>query len=104
MAIGDALAAPTEFLSLEEIVDQFGPFGPAEPSERVTDDTQMTLAVAEALLETEKPYAPLSLERSLREHFIKWSTSAENTARPAPPACRPAIDLPMAKTGSTRPS
>ena len=91
LAIGDALAAPTEFLSLEEIVDQFGPFGPAEPSAQVTDDTQMALAVAEALLETEKPFAPLTLERSLREHFIAWSTSPQNNRAPGA-ACMQACD------------
>ena len=32
LAIGDALAAPTEFLSSNEIVEKFGPHGPAEPS------------------------------------------------------------------------
>ena len=82
LAIADALGAPTEFLSLDEIVNRFGPAGPAEPSEHVTDDTQMALAVAEALLESEKPFAPLSLERSLREHFIAWSTSPDNTRAP----------------------
>jgi ADP-ribosylglycohydrolase len=82
LAIGDALAAPTEFLSLDEIAEKYGPFGPSEPSERVTDDTQMALAVAEALLATPKPFAPLTIERSLREHFIAWSTSPENNRAP----------------------
>lgn len=91
LAIGDALAAPTEFLSLDEIIEQFGEAGPAEPSERVTDDTQMALAVAEALLEVEKPFAPLSLERALRQNFVAWAMSAENNRGPGA-ACMQACD------------
>ncbi|MFQ5557207.1 MAG: ADP-ribosylglycohydrolase family protein [Acidimicrobiales bacterium] len=56
-AIGDALGAPTEFLSLSEIEARWGPGGVTgfEPaySERgeVTDDTQMTLFTAEGLVD-----------------------------------------------------
>ena len=32
-AIGDALGAPVEFEPLEEIVERFGPHGPAELSQ-----------------------------------------------------------------------
>jgi ADP-ribosylglycohydrolase len=91
LAIGDAFGAPTEFLSLDSIVERFGPFGPAEPSDHVTDDTQMALAVAEALLEAEKPFAPLTLERSLREKFIAWATSSDNTRAPGA-TCMQACD------------
>src|SRR4051794_8569336 len=82
LAIGDAFGAATEFLSMEEIRERFGPFGPAEPSDRVTDDTQMALAVGEALVEAEKPYAPLTLERTLRDHFIAWASSPDNNRAP----------------------
>ncbi len=54
MAFGDALGADTEFLSVEQILRRFAPYGPQEPQgnpARVTDDTQMALAVGEALLE-----------------------------------------------------
>src|SRR5438445_8193996 len=55
-AVGDALGAPVEFLSLKEIVDRFGSAGIrgfAEAYGRrgaVTDDTQMTAWTAEGLL------------------------------------------------------
>ena len=55
-AIGDALGAPVEFLPLDEIVDRFGPHGPENleegtfPAGSFTDDTQMTLFVAEGLI------------------------------------------------------
>ncbi len=54
-AVGDALGAPVEFTPLGEILGEFGPGGPAEledgpyPAGSVTDDTQMTLFVAEGL-------------------------------------------------------
>ena len=55
-AVGDALGAPVEFMSLKEIRDRFGPDGirDFEPaygrSGSITDDTQMTLFTAEGLL------------------------------------------------------
>jgi ADP-ribosylglycohydrolase len=82
LAIGDALAAPTEFLSVDQIVQQFGPFGPAEPSPRVTDDTQMALAVGEALLAAGRSLSPLNVERALREQFVAWAESPENNRAP----------------------
>ena len=50
LAIGDALAAPTEFLTIVDILRRFPPDGPQAPigaPARVTDDTQMALAVGE---------------------------------------------------------
>lgn len=82
VALGDALAAPTEFLSVPEIVDRFGPAGPLQPSSNVTDDTQMTIAVAEALLEAPRPLAPASLEAALRRRFVAWNESPENNRAP----------------------
>lgn len=55
-AIGDALGGPVEFLPLREIQARFGPEGATDYAPayggvgRVTDDTQMTLFTAEALL------------------------------------------------------
>jgi len=53
LAYGDALGRPTEFKRYEEIVAVYGPSGPrylqGDPA-LVTDDTQMTLCVADALL------------------------------------------------------
>jgi ADP-ribosylglycohydrolase len=53
LAYGDSLGKPTEFLTYEEIVAVHGPRGPrvlAGQPALVTDDTQMMLAVGEALL------------------------------------------------------
>lgn len=55
-AVGDALGAPIEFLSTTQIRKHFGPRGVTKYVERAdgkgcfTDDTQMTLFTAEALL------------------------------------------------------
>ena len=55
-AAGDALGAPVEFMSLDEIRARFGPRGVTEltdgawPAGSITDDTQMTLFTAEGLL------------------------------------------------------
>lgn len=85
LAFGDALGAATEFLSVAEIIDQFPPDGPRElrgnPA-RVTDDTQMTIAVGRALLAAERPYSPAALEKELRKTFIAWNNSPENNRAP----------------------
>ena len=57
-AVGDALGAPVEFMPIEDIVGQFGAKGPNSleegpyPAGSFTDDTQMTLFVAEGLIRT----------------------------------------------------
>ncbi|HEX7661807.1 MAG TPA: ADP-ribosylglycohydrolase family protein [Pseudonocardiaceae bacterium] len=55
-AIGDALGAPIEFQPLERIIDEHGPRGitgyvrDGDGTGRITDDTQLTLFTAEALI------------------------------------------------------
>jgi len=55
-AVGDAMGAPTEFISLTQIVTKYGSGGVKEYVEftdgigRITDDTQMSLFTAEAML------------------------------------------------------
>ncbi|MBI6115997.1 ADP-ribosylglycohydrolase family protein [Salegentibacter maritimus] len=55
-AVGDALGAPTEFMSLYSILEQYGPEGVtnyiefADGHGEITDDTQMLLFTAEGLL------------------------------------------------------
>lgn len=87
LALGDALAAPTEFLKVSEIVRRFPPDGPQEPMgnpARVTDDTQMAIAVGEALIEAERQGGidPSNLEDSLRRAFIQWLNSPDNNRAP----------------------
>lgn len=85
LALGDALGAKTEFLNVREILRRFPPDGPTMPEgnpARVTDDTQMALAVGEALVEAEKPYTVHTLEGPLRRAFIAWNNSPENNRAP----------------------
>ncbi|HET8913547.1 MAG TPA: ADP-ribosylglycohydrolase family protein [Ktedonobacteraceae bacterium] len=85
LAFGDSFGARTEFLSVEEIVRRYPPAGPETLTgfpASVTDDTQMALAVGEALLASSQPYSVASLEKPLREAFIAWSISPENNRAP----------------------
>ena len=85
LAFGDALGAVTEFLNVDEIMRRFPPQGPQQPMgnpARVTDDTQMTLAVGEALLEVTPPWSADNLEPPLRRAFIDWWCSPDNNRAP----------------------
>lgn len=85
MALGDALGADTEFLNYDGIRARFPPNGPQElrgnPA-RVTDDTQMAIAVGDALLAVSPPYSPTSLAVELKKTFIAWYDSPENDRAP----------------------
>lgn len=87
LAYGDALGKPTEFLTYEKALQRFGPKGPralrGEPA-LVTDDTQMTLAVADALLDVLPvgPWSAASLEAPLRSRYLAWAKSPENNRAP----------------------
>ncbi len=77
LAFGDALGADTEFLSYDPILQRFpvdGPQMPADNPIRVTDDTQMTLAVGNALLAATQPYTVATLEAPLRQAFVDGTT------------------------------
>jgi ADP-ribosylglycohydrolase len=100
LAVGDALGYPAEFRRRSDIVGAFGPHGirgfvsvndPAWPARPVvigrlppgtyTDDTQMSLAVAEALIEAGHKDLN-SLMRRMAARFIEWSKSPENNRAP----------------------
>jgi ADP-ribosylglycohydrolase len=86
LAFGDCMGKPTEFQRFEQIVELYGPTGPSHLSlgGLVTDDTQMALAVAEALLEQHET-ADLAVEpftTSLIEHFLAWARSPDNNRAP----------------------
>ncbi|MBN2472258.1 MAG: ADP-ribosylglycohydrolase family protein [Anaerolineae bacterium] len=83
VALGDALGAPTEFLSLRQIRERFGQEGIQEPPAPAlyTDDTQMTLAVTEALiLAGVQPVDQIMTEMGAQ--FVRWLHSPENDRAP----------------------
>jgi ADP-ribosylglycohydrolase len=109
LAYGDALGAPTEFLSMEEIVRRYGPGGPTDlvgAPARVTDDTQMALAVGWALRDVTAAGAdtasagvaggattaasestglavdPDAFATALRRRFVGWLLSPDNNRAP----------------------
>lgn len=85
MAFGDAIGAETEFLNIEGILKRFPPAGPTAPQgnpARVTDDTQMALAVGDALVNAPRPYTPESLGEHLHTQFIIWYNDPENNRAP----------------------
>lgn len=58
-AIDDVLGWPVEFLNLDEIINQYRPYGiqdlqiSSSRNAKITDDTQMTLFTAEGILRAE---------------------------------------------------
>ena len=84
LAFGDALGKPTEFLTVAQIQQRYGPTGPrdltGDPA-LVTDDTQMALAVAGALRDAPGP-DPQVLAELLRQRFVAWADSPDNNRAP----------------------
>jgi ADP-ribosylglycohydrolase len=103
-AIGDALGYPHEFRTVEQVRREIGPLGITDfvalqdprftrpfivgakhPPGTFTDDTQMTLAVAEALIEAGRPRTPAghdALMQTMGRHFVSWFFSDENNRSP----------------------
>ncbi len=83
LAIGDALGKPTEFMSLKNIQSKYGPDGIQDlPGQALyTDDTQMTIAIAEALIKTGDQDLETIMD-AVRDEFIKWRHSPENNRAP----------------------
>lgn len=89
-AVGDALGAPVEFLTAQQIFDQYGPdremmAGGAYDWRcgECTDDTSLSRCVAESLVEC-KGYNP----EDMAQRFVRWSKTEEakdigNTTREA---------------------
>jgi ADP-ribosyl-[dinitrogen reductase] hydrolase len=88
-AVGDALGAPVEFLDLDEIVRAFGEGGIRDYAPAygklgaITDDTQMTLFTAEAVLSAHLASLLQSQEpdffRSAAASYARWLMTQENS-------------------------
>lgn len=83
-AVGDALGAPIEFMSLAEIRSRFGSSGLLDYSEAygrrgaITDDTQMTLFTAEGLLRAwvrAQERGICSAEGVIHHAYLRWLTT-----------------------------
>jgi ADP-ribosylglycohydrolase len=71
-------------MTVAAIEERYGPGGPrdleGDPA-LVTDDTQMALAVGNALLDAPTP-TPAALEPRLRARFVEWPHSPDNNRAP----------------------
>jgi ADP-ribosylglycohydrolase len=89
LAVGDALGFPTEFMNRAQIREAFGPeglrgFAPSRsghPPGSFSDDTQMSLAVAETLIATGGGSLDAMME-DLARRFVDWSRSPRNDRAP----------------------
>lgn len=84
LALGDALGYPTEFGSLNAIKSQYGEKGIQDLPDPAlyTDDTQMTIAVTEGLLDVGLN-APLDDQmNAIGKRFVEWAHSPENDRAP----------------------
>ncbi len=84
LALGDALGYPTEFLSLKEIKVRYGAQGIQElPTPALyTDDTQMTIALINGLLDAGLTSDVDDQMRAIAHYFIQWLNSPENNRAP----------------------
>ncbi|MHB1462493.1 MAG: ADP-ribosylglycohydrolase family protein [Armatimonadota bacterium] len=78
-AVGDALGAPVEFMSIASIRSAFGPYGITNYAPAygrvgaITDDTQMALFTLEGLLSALcAPHADVSCQEAVRMSYIRW--------------------------------
>jgi ADP-ribosylglycohydrolase len=82
LALGDALGWPVEFSPLDAIRARYGPAGIQAPPDPAlfTDDTQMTVALAEALVERGEAEIDALMEAVTRR-FIAWAHDPETPER-----------------------
>ncbi len=90
LGLGDAYAAPTEFMGVAEICERWPPSGPTEPPRpaTVTDDTQMAIAVGMALRDAGKGLCePLPVTTSLAKRLREWLHDPTTPARAPGSTC-----------------
>jgi len=83
LAIGDALGWPIEFLQMPQITDRYGPEGITDLPDPAlfTDDTQMSIAVAKALLGNGEKDID-TIMAAIRDEFIQWLHAPDNNRAP----------------------
>lgn len=85
VALGDACGADTEFMRYGDILKR-RKVGSAATFKRglitVTDDTQMTLALGEALASCGDILTPERVARAISLHFVRWSVAPDNDRAP----------------------
>jgi ADP-ribosyl-[dinitrogen reductase] hydrolase len=88
-AVGDALGAPVEFMKLSEIRARFGPDGVRELEPEygrrgaITDDTQMTLFTAEALIRAHHRWQErgiVSVAEVAHRAYLRWLSTQGSRA------------------------
>lgn len=84
LALGDALGWPVEFLALAEIRSRYGQRGIQEPPDPAiyTDDTQMTIALAEGILDAGVNAPVDNLMQAVGRRFTAWLHSPDNNRAP----------------------
>ena len=86
-AIGDGFGYPTEFMKFDEIKLKWGNNGLTEPIGdiiKVTDDTQMAIAVSKAIINSyeEGNLIRDNFEKELINEFVLWLNDDENNRAP----------------------
>ncbi|MEH0582284.1 MULTISPECIES: ADP-ribosylglycohydrolase family protein [Streptomyces] len=86
LALGDALGFPTEFIGVQKIQEWYGPWRSLDLPKpaRVSDDTQMTLALGRGLRAAMDRglLTPEGLAQPLRKEFVDWYRSPDNNRAP----------------------
>lgn len=101
LAVGDALGYPHEFRTREQVQREIGPegittflahkdprfsrpviLGPDHPPGTFTDDTQMTLALADAIFAAGTSASVDDLMRATADAFVKWANADDNDRAP----------------------
>lgn len=90
-AVGDALGAPVEFLTIKQIYDQFGPKGIQSYDiafgrrGAITDDTQMTLFTAEGLVHaacSQHTTGSSNPVESVYQAYLRWLYTQQHHSLP----------------------
>jgi ADP-ribosylglycohydrolase len=100
LAVGDALGYPAEFRTRQQLLREVGPegitgflrlkdprfsrpfiIGPDHPPGTFTDDTQMSICVAEALIAAGHEDRD-TLMRQMAQRFVRWHRSEDNNRAP----------------------